>query len=167
LIENTDSSSARYPGFAIYNYTGALTGHAYCGQYAAGGTKAAPSIYGANGTLGAFIWAGHNGTSFAETARLSAITEATWDATHKDTRLVWHVASGTGGAIEKMRLGSNGYLHIGPAGAATEMLEVTGKIRANTAFNLNGTDGITTTFVDNDGNTITVTGGVITAKTAP
>lgn len=27
--------------------------------------------------------------------------------------------------------------------------------------------GITTTFVDNDGNTITVTGGIITAKTAP
>jgi hypothetical protein len=48
-----------------------------------------------------------------------------------------------------------------------EFLEVAGKIRSNTAFNLNGTDGITTTFVDADGNTISVVGGIITAKTAP
>jgi hypothetical protein len=40
-------------------------------------------------------------------------------------------------------------------------------VRADTAFNVDGTDGITTTFVDNDGNTITVVGGIITAKTAP
>jgi len=31
----------------------------------------------------------------------------------------------------------------------------------------NGTPGIDTTFTDNDGNTITVSGGIITAKTAP
>lgn len=49
----------------------------------------------------------------------------------------------------------------------TPLLTIPGKIRANTVFNVNGTDGITTTFVDNDGNTITVTGGIITAKTAP
>jgi hypothetical protein len=42
-----------------------------------------------------------------------------------------------------------------------------GKIRADTNFNINGTDGITTTFLDADGNTISVVGGIITAKTAP
>jgi hypothetical protein len=40
-------------------------------------------------------------------------------------------------------------------------------VRADVAFNLNGTDGITTTFLDQDGNTISVVGGIITAKTAP
>ena len=40
-------------------------------------------------------------------------------------------------------------------------------IRADTTFSHDGTDGISTTFVDADGNTITVSGGIITAKTAP
>lgn len=46
-------------------------------------------------------------------------------------------------------------------------LDVTGEINATGGFRDNGTAGIDTTFVDNDGNTITVSGGIITAKTAP
>jgi hypothetical protein len=50
-----------------------------------------------------------------------------------------------------------------------ELLEVNGKIRANTAFNLNGTDGITSTLTLDDGAnwrvTMTFTGGILTAKT--
>lgn len=44
---------------------------------------------------------------------------------------------------------------------------VTGYVDASVGFKDNGTAGIDTTFLDNDGNTITVSGGIITAKTAP
>lgn len=44
---------------------------------------------------------------------------------------------------------------------------VTGYVDASAGFKDNGTAGIDTTFTDNDGNTITVSGGIITAKTAP
>lgn len=44
-----------------------------------------------------------------------------------------------------------------------ETLEVAGKIRANTAFNINGTDGASGNFTTVDGKTVTVTNGIITA----
>jgi len=44
---------------------------------------------------------------------------------------------------------------------------VTGYVDASTGFKDNGSAGIDTTFLDADGNTITVSGGIITAKTAP
>lgn len=50
-----------------------------------------------------------------------------------------------------------------------EKLEVGGKIRANTAFNVNGTDGIsrTVSFLDQGGtrHTLTFTGGILTSYT--
>lgn len=49
--------------------------------------------------------------------------------------------------------------------APNERLEVAGKIRANTAFNINGVDGIDTSFTTTDGKTITVVGGIITEAT--
>ena len=48
-----------------------------------------------------------------------------------------------------------------------EKLEVSGKVRANTAFNVNGTDGITQVVAIKDYNgathTITFTGGILTS----
>jgi hypothetical protein len=61
----------------------------------------------------------------------------------------------------------SGTLVLALSGTPTALMRFYGTIRADTAFNVDGTDGITTTFVDNDGNTITVVGGIITAKTAP
>ena len=67
----------------------------------------------------------------------------------------------------------NGKTGIGVS-TPNESLEVGGKIRANTAFNLNGTDGLTSQVValakltsgGADGS-ITITGGIVTAYTAP
>jgi len=42
-----------------------------------------------------------------------------------------------------------------------------GYVNAVGGFKDNGKAGIDTTFEDADGNTITVSGGIITAKTAP
>jgi hypothetical protein len=46
-------------------------------------------------------------------------------------------------------------------------VEATGYVDADGGFKDNGTAGIDTTFLDADGNTITVSGGIITAITAP
>jgi hypothetical protein len=55
-----------------------------------------------------------------------------------------------------------------------ETIEAAGKIRANTAFNLNGTDGLATQVValakltaGGANGSITITGGIVTAYTAP
>jgi hypothetical protein len=64
---------------------------------------------------------------------------------------------------------NNGYVDVG-ATTGIRLLNntvVTGFVDASTGFKDNGTAGIDTTFVDADGNTITVSGGIITAKTAP
>ena len=64
---------------------------------------------------------------------------------------------------------NDGYLDVG-ATTGIRLLNdtvVTGFVDASTGFKDNGTAGIDTTFVDADGNTITVSGGIITAKTAP
>jgi hypothetical protein len=64
---------------------------------------------------------------------------------------------------------NDGYLDLG-ATTGIRLLNdsvVTGFVDASTGFKDNGTAGIDTTFVDADGNTITVSGGIITAKTAP
>jgi hypothetical protein len=68
---------------------------------------------------------------------------------------------GSAGPVEYMRLDSTGRLLVNKT-SGTEKLEVNGKIRADSVFNCNGTDGVTGTFVDNNGNTVQVTGGIIT-----
>lgn len=56
----------------------------------------------------------------------------------------------------------SGKLGVGTS-SPSEQIHVTDTVRADTAFNLNGTDGATGSFTSNDGKTITVTGGIITA----
>jgi len=50
---------------------------------------------------------------------------------------------------------------------ASAALDTSSTVDAGGGFKDNGVAGIDTTFVDADGNTITVSGGIITAKTAP
>lgn len=71
-----------------------------------------------------------------------------------------------GTMIDALYITAAGKIGIGPT-SPNEALEVTGKIRCSSAFNVGGTDGVSTTFLDQDGNTISVVGGIITAKTAP
>ena len=64
---------------------------------------------------------------------------------------------------------NDGYLDVG-ATTGIRLLNdtvVTGFVDASTGFKDNGTAGIDTTFVDADGNTITVSGGIIVSKVAP
>lgn len=68
----------------------------------------------------------------------------------------------------------NGMVRIGNSNTVPNVacdvtgdIEATGFIDSDGGFKDNGTAGIDTTFLDADGNTITVSGGIITAKTAP
>jgi len=79
------------------------------------------------------------------------------------------VATGTAAtASERIRVTSAGLVLVNKT-SGTEQLEVNGKIRADTAFNVNGTDGLTSTLTLDDGAnwriTMTFTGGILTAKT--
>jgi hypothetical protein len=61
----------------------------------------------------------------------------------------------------------SGTLVLALTGSPSILMRCYGMIRSDSGFNVNGSDGIDTTFVDADGNTITVVGGIVTAKTAP
>jgi len=50
---------------------------------------------------------------------------------------------------------------------SAQLATFSGVVRADGGFSDGASAGIDTTFLDQDGNTITVSGGIITAKTAP
>ena len=60
-----------------------------------------------------------------------------------------------------LTLKSNGDLDFGNGTSA--VFTSSGKVRANSKFNINGTDGATGTFTSQDGKTISVSGGIITS----
>ena len=71
------------------------------------------------------------------------------------------VATGTAAsASEKFRITSAGLVLVNKT-SGTEQLEVNGKIRADTAFNVNGSDGASATYTNPS--SLTVLGGIITA----
>jgi len=73
--------------------------------------------------------------------------------------------TGTTGLTERMRITSYGDVGIGVS-APNEALEVGGKIRANIAFNINGTDGVTQAAAAGKVSDVTaLAGGIATAQT--
>lgn len=66
-------------------------------------------------------------------------------------------------------INSNADIYIVPAATlnVTGALTVTGVSRSNANFNCNGSAGISATFTDLDGGTITFVGGIATAKADP
>ncbi len=80
--------------------------------------------------------------------------------------------SARGGGSNSAVLGSanitktflQGLVSIGVA-TPLEQIHVSDTVRADTYFNLNGADGATGTFVDKNGNTVHVAGGIITSLT--
>ena len=164
LIENKSSTSAKYPGFGVYNFVGGYTGYPYCGMYSAAGTKDSPSIYAAGVSIGAYIWAAHNGTSFVETARFAAMTASNWDATHKDSYFAWYLASGVGSITEKLRLTTTGF-GVGTT-APDKQVEINSVDGSCLRLTYNDANGTATYYMDclvsAAGNgTLTPSGGVL------
>ncbi len=86
------------------------------------------------------------------------------------TGVVLLVANNGAAKITLLGNGKTGFGVTSP----NETIEAAGKIRANTAFNLNGTDGLATQVValakltaGGANGSITITGGIVTAYTAP
>lgn len=109
-----------------------------------------------------------------DSAKIAIQKEATWNEANAgpgiNASMILSVQTGTITTPvwqEGIRIKSDGCVGMGGVANPSEDVHAADTIRADTAFNLNGTDGITTTFLDQDGNTITVSGGIITAKTAP
>lgn len=76
--------------------------------------------------------------------------------------IVFELTDSTGTNVERVRVTSAGRMGIGTT-TPNELLEVNGKIRSNTGFNINGTDGASGSFTTVDGKTVTVTNGIITS----
>jgi hypothetical protein len=72
---------------------------------------------------------------------------------------------GTGQDASVYYNGTN--LIINPKEVGSGILDVTGTLQTDGYNSADGSAGITTTFVDGDGNTITIKNGLVTAKTAP
>lgn len=137
------------------------------------GSKASPSVVQDNDRVLNIGGAGYSaaGSTFVTNVAIRGYVDGTPDSAGDTTDMpgrlsFWTVPNGDGTLLERMRIGNDGYVSIGTAAAANEMLEVSGKIRANTAFNLNGTDGVTQ--ASSAGKVCDVTalaGGIATAQT--
>ncbi len=124
----------------------------------------AGSIISGGGTIGFYNYYG--GSYPAATWRLGAVG-GVWDAgaTGYGGSLVFYTNNDSGltAVTEKMRIKPSGKVGIGVV-APNELLEVGGKIRANTSFNLNGTDGVSDSGAGVP-TVLTLSGGIVTAVT--
>jgi hypothetical protein len=165
-IENTSSTSARYPAFVLDMYGGSTAdGLCYINFRKAGGTKAVPSIADTGGRIGEILFQAHDGTAFRSNASIRVYTESTFDSTHRESNIRFYTATGEGAISERMRLSSSGLLLVGKT-SGTELIESAGKVRADTAFNLNGTDGVTqAASAGTVADPTAIAGGIVTAQT--
>jgi hypothetical protein len=77
----------------------------------------------------------------------------------------WTTPDGSATMAERIRITNAGLVLVGKT-SGTEKLEVAGKIRADTAFNLNGTDGVTQAAAAGKVSDVTaLAGGIATAQT--
>jgi len=139
------------------------------------GTIAVPTVVQDGDKLGSFIFSGYSAVNSAWkiAAQFEAKADGEWD-TAGDTsdcpgKLVFStVPDGSSTSTIRMTIKNSGKTGIGTE-VPNELLEVAGKIRALTAFNLNGTDGISSVLTLDDGAnwriTMTFAGGILTAKT--
>lgn len=168
----------QYPGGSAYftgkSYDNTDTTSSFLNLCRARGVTVEDATVVQNGdTLGAVRGAGFSGPPnnvFLTACSINFIVDGVLPGTgNMPGRMVFSTTpAGTTVPLERMWLTSAGKLGIGVT-EPNENLEVADTIRANTAFNLNGTDGITSTLTLDDGAnwriTMTFTGGILTAKT--
>jgi len=135
------------------------------------GTQASPATSQNGDRLGAFVFQGYSEAKGggANAAAILSGTDGAWDVggavNHYPGNLIFATTSdGAASYTEKVRITSEGLVLIGQT-TGTEKLEVAGKIRANTAFNLNGTDGVTQAASAGKVSDVTaLAGGIATAQ---
>ncbi|MDG0815495.1 tail fiber domain-containing protein [Bdellovibrio svalbardensis] len=136
-IINTSSSSARSPGFNVYNYSGSASGNASLLLQSARGTYAAATSVKSGDKLGQVLFQGlKNGSTYATGAQIYAQTSEDWAAGTAGTQLLFNTtATGSTSTSERMRIAETGnvgigasdpknLLQVGPSGSQTNLYGV-------------------------------------------
>ncbi len=121
FVENTSSTSARYPLTYIANYAGATTGHPLTVMANARGTKASPTASQSGDSFGMYVFKGYDGAAFIDGARIAAFAPATWSVGSTPTDLRFYTTDTSGTYAERMRIMENGNLGIGTTAPSTKL----------------------------------------------
>ncbi len=142
--------------------------------YNAHGSVASPEAVGIDDILLQIGCFGYNGTAFVGTrVKFSFSASQIWEVGKNGTQFNMSVTpNDTATRINALMVANNGYLGSGNFSRTSpplEQIHSAAKVRADTGFNINGTDGISSTLTLDDGAnwriTMTFTGGILTAKT--
>ena len=128
VVENTESSAARYPGFRVISYKGTAAGHTWIAQQAAGGTKADPVALNPGDGVGGFGFYAHDGTAFKDVARIHVNTGPNFGPGDQEGYFRFMTGDGASYA-ERMRITHTGNVGIGTTEPGAK-LEVAGYIKA-------------------------------------
>ncbi|MBW2604712.1 MAG: hypothetical protein JRE28_10430 [Deltaproteobacteria bacterium] len=145
---------------AAYRTSGAYAGLQF---KRARGTIASPLPVAHNDELGTITFWGYDSSAFVIGASIIGVTRGTPAVGSIPTDLRFYTTEDGGSYSPKMALVGNGRLGIGVL-APNERLEVSGKIRTNAGFNLNGADGISSSAAGVI-TASTVAGGILTSVT--
>lgn len=130
MIENRNSSAARYPHLDITNYAGSTAGHSYLGMVHARGSSVAPAATQGNDTLGRLIFAGYDGAASQQSSSIDVVTEGAFSSsTNIPSSMRFLTGSTSAGSVERMRITAAGNLGIGTSTPASK-LQVNGGIAA-------------------------------------
>ncbi len=161
------NSSRLYYTLYTYSNTASHCPHFTMSHYR--GSKASPGNTVNGDILGILNFQGYYGAA-KNSAQIVGFADGEWGTGGYTTDCpgglsFWTTPDGSDTLTEKMRITNGGSILIGKT-SGSEKLEVAGKIRADTAFNLNGTDGVTQ--ASSAGKICDVTalaGGIATAQT--
>ena len=134
------------------------------------GTEGGEAVVQDNDILGVINFYGYSaaagGFNLAASihAEIEGAPDSGGDTTDMPGALVFSTSpNGSATPVERLRIEEGGYVGIGLAGAAAnEMLEVSGRIRTNTAFGAFGNIGVTGVWTVAVGDVVDVDGGIIT-----
>jgi len=146
-------------------------------------TRASSAICQSGDWLGEFSFAGSDGSTTRTAAWIRAAVDGTPGASDMPGRLSFATTpDGSVTPVERVRINNVGNTSLGTHSllfgtfgsedvnlyrSAANVLKTDDAFDAALGFKDAGVPGIDTTFLDQDGNTITVSGGIVTAKTAP
>jgi len=135
-----------------------LTANAAAGQYPYLGLRRSRGTYGsegavtANKVLGAVAFYGHDGTAYRGGANFYAQAAENFDATHRGTKVTFQCVDNGDTALSD-------YMVINGDGETVDMVK---KLDVQGGLAAGGADGWSGSFTNGDGDTVTVTNGIIT-----
>ncbi|WP_374073330.1 tail fiber domain-containing protein [Bdellovibrio bacteriovorus] len=132
-IRNRSSTSDRFPGLTIRNYTGATSGYSTIDFGTYGGTSGTTTATLGGSVVGNITFKAHDGAASAKVAQIKASTGGAFASGDNEGFITFETNDGASvNPSEKMRITQTGNVGIGTTSPTTK-LEVSGTIKA-TAF---------------------------------